>query len=214
MANTGLQVHRAPKNTQKPQHLRHLIYPPIESTPWSNSHTSNTEISELSKHHSYVLAFDFALHFYYYQFSHIMTDGPGHNPFAGSSQQAPLQGHNPPTGSPQRSLSWGSEPHGTDEPAREDEHQALHTELSSLISEYWEKRLSKSKAFSRIGSLIDEDAMLSDSKKEKAINLYVDELNSIKHSDQNQLFTIPTPEKEKNNQWISTWTPRSCLLWS
>ena len=131
-----------------------------------------------------------------------MTDGPGHNPFAGPSQrapgsQAPSQGHNPPPGSPQQSPSQGSELHGTDEPAREDERQALRTELSSLISEYREKRLSKSKAFSRIGSLIDEDPMLSDSKKEKAINLYVDELNSIKHSARNQLFTIPAPKKEK-----------------
>ena len=39
--------------------------------------------------------------------------------------------------------------------------------------------------------------MLSNSGKEKAINLYVDELNSIKHSAWNQLFTIPAPKKEK-----------------
>ena len=111
-----------------------------------------------------------------------MTDGPGHNPPAGSSQRSPSQ---------------GLEQNRTDESAREDERKALRTELSSLISEFREKRLSKSKAFSRISSLIDEDPILSDSEKEKAINLYVDELNSINHDTRNQLFTVPLPEKEK-----------------
>ena len=111
-----------------------------------------------------------------------MTDGPEHNP---------------PTGSPQRPPSQGPEPHRTDESIGEDGHQALRTELSSLISEYREKRLSKSKAFSKISSLIDEDLILSNSEKEKAINLYVDELNSINHNAWSRLFTMPVPEKEK-----------------
>ena len=128
-----------------------------------------------------------------------MTDGPGHNPPAGSSQRSPSQGRNPSTRLPQRSPSQGLEQNRTDESAREDERKALHTELSSLISEFRERRLSKSKAFLRISSLIDEDPILSNSKKEKekAINLYVDELNSINHNTRNQLFTVPLPEKEK-----------------
>ena len=126
-----------------------------------------------------------------------MTDGPGHNLPAGLSQRSPSQGGNPSTRSPQRLPSQGLEQIRTDESAREDERKALRTELSSLISEFRERRLSKSKAFSRISSLIDEDPILSDSEKEKAINLYVDELNSINHDTRNQLFTVPLPEKEK-----------------
>ena len=139
-------------------------------------------LQTLSTYHPYVLPLDSALNFYSYRFSHIMTDGPGHNP---------------PTGSPQQPPSQGPEPHRTDESIGEDGHQALRTELSSLISEYREKRLSKSKAFSKISSLIDKDLILSDSEKEKAINLYVDELNSINHNAQSRLFTMPVPEKEK-----------------
>ena len=51
--------------------------------------------------------------------------------------------------------------------------------------------------FSKISSLINEDPILSDSEKEKAISLSVDELNSINHNARNQLFTVPMPEKEK-----------------
>ena len=50
-----------------------------------------------------------------------MTDGLGHNPPARSSQQ---------------SSSQGSETLRTNESTGENEHETLHTELSSLISEY------------------------------------------------------------------------------
>ena len=126
-----------------------------------------------------------------------MTNGPRHNPPAELPQRSPSQGCDPSNRLPQQLPSQGPEPHTTNESTREDECQALHTELSSLISEYQEKRLSKSRAFSKISSLINKDPILSDSEKEKAINLYVNELNSINHNIQNQLFTVPIPKKEK-----------------
>jgi len=59
------------------------------------------------------------------------------------------------------------------------EREVFRTKLSSFVSEYRDKRLSKSKAVSNISTLIDGDDSLSELEKENAINLYIEELNSI-----------------------------------
>ena len=73
-----------------------------------------------------------------------------------------------------------AESSGEIEPASEHERQAFRTKLSSFVSEYQDKRLSKPKAISSIiSTLINHDDALSELEKVKAINLYIEELNSI-----------------------------------
>ena len=108
-------------------------------------------------------------------FPHIMTNG-----FETQDQPPrPHQRSDSPTPGSSDPAAGEAEPSGEIEPASEPERQAFRTKLSSFVSEYRGKRLSKPKAISNISTLIDGDDALSELEKEKAINLYIEELNSI-----------------------------------
>jgi len=79
--------------------------------------------------------------------------------------------------------------------ASELERQAFRTKLTSFVSEYRDKRLSKPKAISNISTLIDGDDTLSELEKEKAVNLYIEEFNSITFSG-NFRHHFPSTRKE------------------
>jgi len=83
-------------------------------------------------------------------------------------------------------------------PPREPEHkpQLLRAKLSSLVTEYRDKRLSKLKAVSKISTLIDDDANLPELEKEKAINFYIEELNAIDHDRRPALFASRLKKEE------------------
>jgi len=108
-----------------------------------------------------------------------MTDGPepANSPRSPRFSRSPSHRLSDP--STQRTGTQRTDTSQQNEPPRQDEHRALQDKLSSFVSEYRDKKLSKSRAISRISVLIDDNAALSDLEKEKAINLYVEELNSI-----------------------------------
>jgi hypothetical protein len=84
---------------------------------------------------------------------------------------------------------------GQDESARENEHQTARTKLSAIVTEYRNKKLSKFRALYRISTCIDDDNSLSELEKEKAIDLYVEEVNSINHNTRPEIITVGA-EKE------------------
>ena len=89
-----------------------------------------------------------------------------------------------------------AESSGEVESASEHERQAFRTKLSSFVSEYRDKRLPKSKAVFNISTLIDGDDTLSELEKENAINLYIEELNSITFNEEFRHRILST-RKEK-----------------
>jgi len=125
-----------------------------------------------------------------------MTDGPGpaNSPQSPRSSRSPS--HRPSNPSTQQTDAQRVDTPREDEPPGQDEHQALRDKLSSFVSEYRDQKLSKSRVISRISVLIDDNATLSDPEKEKAINLYVEELNSI-DSGRDPRFFMHHPEKDK-----------------
>ena len=124
-----------------------------------------------------------------------MTDGPGPINSSRPSRSSQSPSHRPSDPSTQRTDTQRTGTPREDEPPGQDEHQALD-KLSSLVSEYQDQKLSKSRVISRISVLIDDNATLSDLEKEKAINLYVEELNSI-DSRRDPRFFMPHQEKDK-----------------
>jgi hypothetical protein len=139
----------------------------------------------------------------FYRFSHIMTDGPGPTPtqsshpfgtpFRGMLESTTQQTNSPSENEPSTQRANSSP---EDEPPGQDERQALRTKLSSFISEFRDRKLSKARVISRISTLIDDDATLPDSEKEKAIDLYFEELNSIDFGREPEFFPSG-PEKDK-----------------
>jgi len=73
-----------------------------------------------------------------------------------------------------------NEPH---EPLREVEQTPLLEKLDSIVYQYRERKLPKSEALGNILRLLDGRGGLAGSKKEKAVNLYIDELNSIRQDE-------------------------------
>ena len=125
-----------------------------------------------------------------------MTDGLGQTipPRPPRSSRSPS--HRPSDPSTRRTDTRRTDTPREDEPPGQDEHQALRDKLSSFVSEYRDQKLSKSRVISRISVLIDDNATLSDLEKEKAINLYVEEINSI-DSGRDPRFFVHRQEKDK-----------------
>jgi hypothetical protein len=90
----------------------------------------------------------------------------------------------------------GTKPLEQDEPIRENEHQALRTKLTSIIAEYRDKGMSKSKAISQVSIHINNHATLSESEKMTVVDLCIEQINSIVHNSEPQFITS-RPEKEK-----------------
>jgi hypothetical protein len=125
-----------------------------------------------------------------------MTDGPEQANSPRSPRFSRSPSHRPSDPSTQRTGTQRTDTSQQDEPPRQDEHRALRDKLSSFVSEYRDKKLSKSRVISRISVLIDDNAALSDLEKEKAVNLYVEELNSI-DSGRDPRFFVHRQEKDK-----------------
>jgi hypothetical protein len=69
------------------------------------------------------------------------------------------------------------------EPSGENGDKTLLDKLEFFVSEYRERKVSKFKALTGILGLLERDLTYAEPEKEKAINLYIDELNSIRHGD-------------------------------
>jgi len=67
------------------------------------------------------------------------------------------------------------------ESVREDERRIALEKLNSFVSEYRNRKTSKSKALFNILSFLDGEPTITESEKEKAVDLYVEEINSINH---------------------------------
>jgi len=72
-----------------------------------------------------------------------------------------------------------TEPSQEDESSGENDRRAFRDKLSSFISGYRENKFSKSRAIAKISAFIDDAPALSEPEKEKALDLYVEELNSF-----------------------------------
>ena len=86
-----------------------------------------------------------------------------------------------------------------DESARDNERQTARTKLSAIVTEYRNKKLSKFRALYRISTCIDDDNSLSELEKEKAIDLYVEEVNSISHNNRPEIITVGAEKKNIND---------------
>ena len=75
--------------------------------------------------------------------------------------------------------SSGDEEFEQEQLVEQDEFQSSRAELSAVVSEFRDSKLSRSRAISRISSIIDGNSSVSDIKKEKAIDLYLSELTAI-----------------------------------
>ena len=94
--------------------------------------------------------------------------------------------------------SSGDEEFEQEQLVEQDEFQSSRAELSAVVSEFRDSKLSRSRAISRISSIIDGNSSVSDIKKEKAIDLYLSELTAI------QLGRTARPliTKRKENQAV------------
>ena len=125
-----------------------------------------------------------------------MTDGPG----PGNSSQSPRSSRSPSRRPVDPSIeqtdTQRTEGSRENESSGQDGHRAFRDKLSSFVSEYRDQKLSKSQVISRISTLIDDSAIFSDSEKENAIDLYIEEINSI-DSNRDPRFFVPGQEKSK-----------------
>jgi hypothetical protein len=109
-----------------------------------------------------------------------MSYGPRHGTRLGQSEV--------PLGAPQTSRQ--SSPNNSPSPTfsnnerldtlTEDERKVALERLNSFITEYRERKIPKFKALSGILGLLEGDHTLSSSEKEQAVELYIEELNSIR----------------------------------
>ena len=95
--------------------------------------------------------------------------------------------------------SPSSEEFEPEQPVEQDEFQSCRTDLTAVVSEFRDSKLSRSQAISKISSIIDGNSSVSDVEKEKAIDLYLSELTAI------QLGRTPRPPitKRKENKAIN-----------
>jgi len=75
--------------------------------------------------------------------------------------------------------SPGGDEFEPDELVEQDEFQSCRAELTVIVSEFQDSKLSRSRAISKISSIIDGNTSVSDVEKEKAIDLYLSELTAI-----------------------------------
>jgi hypothetical protein len=125
-----------------------------------------------------------------------MTDGPTNRTRRNPEEitpSAPSQVSRPPSAEP---VDDQAKSVGENESFRKDEHESLRAKLSSIITDYREHKISKSRAISGVSTLIDDHPNLSEIEKEKAIDLYVDEISSI-NRDNGPEFIAPKSQKEK-----------------
>jgi len=69
------------------------------------------------------------------------------------------------------------------DPISEDERQIALGKLNSFVSGYRDRKIPKFEALTGILTLLQGDASLTTSEKEKTIDIYIEELNSIRHDD-------------------------------
>ena len=67
------------------------------------------------------------------------------------------------------------------EPLGEVERKALLEKLDSFVFQYCERKIPKSQALASILGSLDGNLTLAGPEKEKAVDLYIDELNSFRH---------------------------------
>jgi len=109
-----------------------------------------------------------------------MTDGPGSQTQSDSRRTAG-KSTEPPRSSDERTSPAGpaDEEVEPEQPVEEDEFQSSRDELTAIVSQFRDSKLSKSRAISKISSIIDDNSSVPDSEKEKALDLYLSELSSI-----------------------------------
>jgi len=106
-----------------------------------------------------------------------MTDGPGYQ-----TQSDSRRTDNKLTERPRPSnkrVSPADEELEPEQPVEEDEFQSSRTELTAVISQLRDSKLSRSRAITKISSIIDNNSSVADPEKKKAIDLYLSELSSI-----------------------------------
>ena len=125
-----------------------------------------------------MLFHQFLSHYPFYRFSHIMTDGPGSRTQPDSRRTAHKSPERP--GPSDEPVAPGDEIElEPEQPVDEDEFQSSRAELTAVVAEFRDSKLSRSRAIAKISSIIDNNSSVADPEKEKAIDLYLSELGSI-----------------------------------
>jgi hypothetical protein len=118
-------------------------------------------------------------------------------PTQSSASSVPTQSSVPAQPSESNPSTQGTEPCEQDESTRENGHKILRTKLASIIAEYRDKRVSKPRAISQVSVHIDDHATLSKSEKETAVDLCIEQINSIIHDPEPRFIGTARPQKEK-----------------
>jgi hypothetical protein len=124
-----------------------------------------------------------------------MTNGPsratGRSQPAVASRSAGSEPQQPPVEPPSSATFPSDEPPDS---STENGRKAALDKLNSFISEYRERKTSKSKALFGILDVLSRDTTSSDIEKEKAVELYVEEINSVNHGDRIRTHRSPSRE--------------------
>jgi len=105
-----------------------------------------------------------------------MTDGTGSRT---QSDTRLATGKSADRAGPSERVSPTDEEFEPEQPAEQDEFQSSRAELTAVISEFRDSKLSRSRAITKISSIIDGNPSVADLEKEKAIDLYLSELTAI-----------------------------------